>query len=86
MSIRQSRRPGESSYTREEIDVVVNELHRLGIEANSDANGESIRLAVEVGVNSIQHGGNLTDELTDLLIANDVGVREHLHDRTQIDV
>ena len=65
--------PGESNYTKEEIDAVVNELHRLGIEATAHANGESIRLAVEAGVNSIQHGGNLTEDLMDLLIKHDVG-------------
>jgi imidazolonepropionase-like amidohydrolase len=66
--------PGESNYTKEEIEAAVNELHRLGIEATAHANGESIRLAVEAGVNSIQHGGNLTPELMDLLAERDVGV------------
>ncbi|MCG8468885.1 MAG: amidohydrolase family protein [Gemmatimonadetes bacterium] len=65
--------PGESNYTKEEIDAAVDELHRLGIEATAHANGESIRLAVEAGVNSIQHGGNLTDELMDLLATREVG-------------
>ncbi|MDE2943485.1 MAG: amidohydrolase family protein [Gemmatimonadota bacterium] len=65
--------PGESNYTKEEIDAAVNELHRLGIEATAHANGESIRLAVEAGVNSIQHGGNLNEELMDLMASRDVG-------------
>lgn len=65
--------PGESNYTKEEIDAAVGELHRLGIQATAHANGESIRLALEAGVNSIQHGGNLTEELMDLLVARDVG-------------
>ena len=65
--------PGESNYTKEEIDAAVNELHRLGIEATAHANGESIRLAVEAGVNSIQHGGNLNEDLMDLMVAHDVG-------------
>lgn len=65
--------PGESNYTKEEIEAAVGELHRLGIEATAHANGESIRLAVEAGVNSIQHGGNLTPELMALLADNDVG-------------
>lgn len=65
--------PGESNYTKEEIDAAVNELHRLGIEATAHANGESIRLAVEAGVNSIQHGGNLNEDLMDLMLARDVG-------------
>ena len=65
--------PGESNYTKEEIDAAVNELHRLGIEATAHANGESIRLAVEAGVNSIQHGGNLDEDLMDLMLSHDVG-------------
>ena len=65
--------PGESNYTKEEIDAAVNELHRLGIEATAHANGESIRLAVEAGVNSIQHGGNLNEDLMDLMLSHDVG-------------
>lgn len=65
--------PGESNYTKEEIDAAVDELHRLGIEATAHANGSSIRLAVEAGVNSIQHGGNLTEDLMDLLVERDVG-------------
>ena len=65
--------PGESNYTKEEIDAAVNELHRLGIEATAHANGESIRLAVEAGVNSIQHGGNLNEELMDVMASRDVG-------------
>ena len=65
--------PGESNYTKEEIDAAVNELHRLGIEATAHANGASIRLAVEAGVNSIQHGGNLNEDLMDLMVAHDVG-------------
>jgi len=65
--------PGESNFTREEIEAAVNELHRLGVEATAHANGPSIRLAVEAGVNSIQHGGDLTPDLIDLLAERDVG-------------
>lgn len=65
--------PGESNFTREEMEAAIGELHRLGIEATAHANGESIRLAVEAGVNSIQHGGNLTEDLMDLLVERNVG-------------
>lgn len=65
--------PGESNFTREEMEAAINELHRLGIEATAHANGESIRLAVEAGINSIQHGGNLTEDLMDLLVERNVG-------------
>ena len=66
--------PGESNFTKEELVAAIDELHRLGIEATAHANGESIRQAVEAGINSIQHGGNLTDDLMDLLIDRDVGI------------
>ena len=65
--------PGESNFTREEMEAAIGELHRLWIEATAHANGESIRLAVEAGVNSIQHGGNLTEDLMDLLVDRNVG-------------
>lgn len=65
--------PGESNFTREEMEAAIGELHRLGIEATAHANGESIRLAVEAGINSIQHGGNLTEDLMDLLVERNVG-------------
>ena len=65
--------PGESNFTREEIEAAIDEMHRLGIEATAHANGESIRLAIEAGVNSIQHGGNLTEDLMDLLVERNVG-------------
>ncbi|MEX2531676.1 MAG: amidohydrolase family protein [Gemmatimonadota bacterium] len=64
---------GESNYTREEIEAAVQELHRLGLKATAHANGESIRLAVEAGVNSIQHGGNLNEDLMDLLASRGIG-------------
>ncbi len=66
--------PGESNFTTEEIEAAIDALHRLGIEATAHANGESIRQAVEAGINSIQHGGNLTDDLMDLLVDRDVGI------------
>ncbi len=65
--------PGQSNFTREEIEAVVDELHRLGIKATAHANGESIRLALEAGVDSIQHGGNLTEELIDLFLKKNAG-------------
>ena len=65
--------PGESNYTTEEIEAAIGELHRLGIEATAHANGESIRLAVEAGVDSIQHGGGLNEDLMNLLVDRNVG-------------
>lgn len=64
---------GESNFTREEIEAAVDELHRLGIQATAHANGESIRLALEAGVDSIQHGYALTGELIDLFLQKGAG-------------
>lgn len=66
--------PGESNFTREEIQAAVDELHRLGLKATAHANGESIRLALEAGVDSIQHGYNLTDELIELFLKHGKGI------------
>lgn len=65
--------PGESNYTKEEIDAAVDELHRLGIQATAHANGDSIRLALEAGVDSIQHGGGLTEDLIALFVKKGKG-------------
>ena len=59
---------GESNFTREEIQAAVDEAHRLGLKATAHANGESIRLALEAGIDSIQHGNDLTEELMNLFV------------------
>lgn len=60
--------PGESNFTREEIEAVAQEAHRLGLKATAHANGPSIKLALEAGIDSIQHGNDLTDELIELFV------------------
>ena len=65
--------PGESNFTKEELEAAVDEIHRLGMKATAHANGESIRLALEAGVDSIQHGYALTEDLVGLFLKNNAG-------------
>jgi len=66
--------PGESNFSREEMQAVVEEAHRLGVQVTAHANNDSIRLALECGVDSIQHGYGLTPELIALFLKVGKGV------------
>jgi len=48
---------GPTQMTRQEIDAIVEEAHRLGYKVASHAEGsDGIRLSVEAGVDTIEHG------------------------------
>jgi imidazolonepropionase-like amidohydrolase len=50
-------------YSREEIRTVVEEAHRAGRKVAAHAHGgEGVNLCAEEGVDSVEHGGLLTDE------------------------
>jgi imidazolonepropionase-like amidohydrolase len=49
-------------YTREEIEAAVDQAHQLGVPITTDA-GNAVELAVEAGVDCIEHGGNYSDDL-----------------------
>jgi imidazolonepropionase-like amidohydrolase len=54
---------GASQYTLEELTALVSEAHRLGRRVAAHAHGtEGIKLAVQAGVNSIEHGSFLDAE------------------------
>ena len=56
--------PGAASYTVEEIAAAVDEAHKRGIKVAAHAHGEDgIRNALEAGVDSIEHGSMVTEEL-----------------------
>src|SRR5438067_6311682 len=61
--------PTASAYTREEIRAAVEEAHRAGTYAAAHAHGGAgLRLAVEEGVGTIEHGLLAGDEDVDLMI------------------
>ena len=56
--------PGEMKMTYEEVKACVDEAHKLGLKTCAHIESpEGIKCAVECGVDSIEHGSNLTPEL-----------------------
>jgi len=55
--------PKASQYTLEEMKAIVAEAHRLGRKVAAHAHGgDGIKLAVEAGVDSIEHGTYIDEE------------------------
>src|SRR5215467_5193855 len=55
--------PQASQYSREEMEMIVKEAHRLGRKVATHAHGaQSILWATEAGVDSIEHGSFINDE------------------------
>ena len=54
--------PQHSQYSREELEAIVADAHRLGRKVAAHAHGaEGIRWAAEAGVDSIEHGSYIDD-------------------------
>ena len=55
--------PQASQYTKEEMQAMVNEAHRLGRKIAAHAHGaQAIKWATEAGVDSIEHGSYIDEE------------------------
>jgi imidazolonepropionase-like amidohydrolase len=55
---------GPSLYPREDLETMVREAHRLGLPVASHALGKSgITCAVHSGIDTIEHGANIPDEV-----------------------
>ena len=62
--------PEPAQMTREELDAVVGEAHRMGLRVAAHAEGiDGVRMAIEAGVDTIEHGLSLhrAPELLDLM-------------------
>src|SRR6266542_3186249 len=58
------------NFTDEEMKMIVSEAHRLGKKVAAHAIGwDGIDAALRAGVNTIEHGDGLTDDLLDRIIA-----------------
>ena len=58
------------NFTDEELKMLVSEAHRLGKKVAAHAIGwDGIDAALRAGVNSIEHGDGLTDDLLDRMVA-----------------
>ncbi|MGE5183951.1 MAG: amidohydrolase family protein [Acidobacteriota bacterium] len=72
---RRADRPVRSTvnYTAIEAAAIVDEAHRLGVKVAAHANGwDGIDAALRAGVDSIEHGQGLTDDLIARMVAQHV--------------
>ncbi len=61
--------PGARQYSTEELEAIVDEAHRAGLRVAAHCHGdEAARVAVEVGIDCLEHGSLLSDETLDLLV------------------
>jgi imidazolonepropionase-like amidohydrolase len=61
------------NFTDEELKMLVSEAHRLGKKVAAHAMGwDGIDAALRAGVNTIEHGDGLTDDLLDRMVAQKV--------------
>ena len=61
------------NFTDEELKMLVSEAHRLGKKVAAHAMGwDGIDAALRAGVNTIEHGDGLTDDLLDRMLAQKV--------------
>lgn len=67
------RLPSWVNFTDEELKMLVSEAHRLGKKVAAHAMGwDGIDAALRAGVNTIEHGYGLTDDLLDRMVAQKV--------------
>jgi imidazolonepropionase-like amidohydrolase len=60
-------------YSKAEVDVMVEEAHRTGVRIASHVLGkEGISIAVEAGVDTIEHGRELDEEVCKMMVENNV--------------
>jgi imidazolonepropionase-like amidohydrolase len=62
---------GARQYSTEELEAIVDEAHRAGLKVAAHCHGdEAIRVAVESGIDCIEHGSLMSDETMDVFIAH----------------
>jgi imidazolonepropionase-like amidohydrolase len=60
---------GARQYSTEELEAIVDEAHRAGLKVAAHCHGdEAIRVAVESGIDCIEHGSLMSEETLDLFI------------------
>ncbi len=61
--------PGARQYSTEELETIVDEAHRAGLRVAAHCHGdEAGRVAIEAGVDCLEHGSLLSDETIDLMV------------------
>jgi imidazolonepropionase-like amidohydrolase len=63
------------NHTPEEMDAIVDEAHRFGVGVMvHTSTREGIKLALDAGVDTVEHGWPLDDELIGLMLAKDIAL------------
>lgn len=66
---------GRVQLTRDELTAVVDEAHQSGVRVAAHASVRAaVALAVECGVDSVEHGNGLDNDLAQVMAANDVAL------------
>ncbi|EJN59327.1 metal-dependent hydrolase family protein [Halogranum rubrum] len=65
--------PDQVAMTEGEIDAIVDEAHRRGVHAATHVHGaEGAKVAIEAGVDTVEHGTFLDDEAVEMFLEHDV--------------
>jgi imidazolonepropionase-like amidohydrolase len=65
--------PGQTQYSFEEMRAGIIEAHKAGIPAAAHAQGlEGVKIALQAGIDTIEHGMNLDDEAIEIMCKNKV--------------
>ncbi|MEE4363578.1 MAG: amidohydrolase family protein [Desulfotignum sp.] len=65
--------PGHTQYSFEEMRAGIIEAHKAGIPAAAHAQGlEGVKIALEAGIDTIEHGMNLDEEAIDMMYKNQI--------------
>jgi imidazolonepropionase-like amidohydrolase len=60
---------GARQYSTEELEAIVDEAHRAGLKVAAHCHGdEAARVAIECGIDCLEHGSLMSDETLDLLV------------------
>jgi imidazolonepropionase-like amidohydrolase len=60
---------GARQYSTEELEAIVDEAHRAGLLVAAHCHGdEAARVAIECGIDCLEHGSLMSDETLDLLV------------------
>ncbi len=60
---------GARQYSTEELETIADEAHRAGLKVAAHCHGdEAVRVAVESGIDCIEHGSLMSDATIDLLV------------------
>ncbi len=61
--------PGARQYSTEELETIVDEAHRAGLRVAAHCHGdEAGRVAIEAGIDCLEHGSLLSEETLDLMV------------------